>query len=35
MLHDDPLAGAFSGLAMCLTAVATCLIMPLLAAAML
>lgn len=35
MLHDDPLAGAFSGLAMCLTAVATCLIMPLFAAALL
>ncbi len=35
MLHDDPLAGAFSGLAMCLTAVATCLIAPLFAAALL
>jgi putative effector of murein hydrolase len=35
MLHDDPLAGAFSGLAMCLTAVATCLVAPLFAAVML
>jgi len=35
MLHDDALAGAFSGLAMCLTAVATCLIVPLFAAVML
>ena len=35
MLHDDPLAGAFSGLAMGLTAVATCLIMPPVAAAVL
>lgn len=35
MLHDDPVAGAFSGLSMGLTAVATCVTAPLLAALLL